>query len=78
MDDPHILRAEVTALRAEVTRLTALLNPPRPLPDLQTYGHDVDDVVAAIRRRGIHPTEAAWLADYVEALADYSARAGGG
>ena len=81
---------EVRALRAEVERLKTangtlrglmaldelLLNPPRPLPDLQTYGYDVADVVAAIRRRGVHATETAWLADFIEALGDFNTRAG--
>lgn len=81
---------EVRALRAEVERLTTRLatqrglralaeaeaDPPRPLPDLQTYGYDVADVVAAIRRRGVHTTETAWLADFIEALGDFNARAG--
>lgn len=49
---------------------------PRPLPDLQTYGSNVDEVVAAIRRRGIHPSEFDWLARYIEALAEYKTRAG--
>ncbi len=59
----QILEAEVAALRAEIARRDT-----RPLPDLQTYGHDVTDVVAAIRRRGIHPSEVAWLADFIETL----------
>lgn len=65
----HILEAEVAALRAEIARRDA-----RPLPDLQTYGRDVDDVVEAIRRRGIHPSEFRWLADFIEALAEYDER----
>lgn len=84
-------RAEdVRALRAEVERLTMRLatqrglralaeaeaNPPRPLPALEMYGGDIDDVVAAIRRRGVHPTEVAWVADYIEALADFKTRVG--
>lgn len=83
MNYANILNAEVAALRAEIARQRSakaleevLANPPRPLPDLQTYGYDVADVVSAIRRRGIHPTEVAWLADFIEALGDYNARAG--
>lgn len=80
MQDPDILNAEVTALRAEIARLhaanAALLNPPRPLPDLQTYGPYVEEVVRAVRDRGVHPTEQAWLADYIEALADFKTRIG--
>jgi predicted component of type VI protein secretion system len=65
----QILEAEVAALRAEIARRDA-----RPLPDLQTYGRDVDDVVEAIRRRGIHPSEVAWLADFIEALSKFDMR----
>lgn len=49
---------------------------PRPLPDLQTYGSNVGEVVAAIRRRGIHPSEFDWLASYIERLARFAERAG--
>ena len=73
----QILEAEVKALRsqlrnleAEMERLTRV-----PLPSLQMYG-DVDDVVAAIERRGVHPTEWKWLAKYIRGLADYDSRAG--
>lgn len=77
MNDLTILRAEVAALRAEVARLTAPQpEASRPLPDLQTYGRNVDDVVAAIRRRGIHPTEFLWLADFIKDLAEFNIRAG--
>jgi hypothetical protein len=85
----RVSEAEVAALRAERMRLQATVgslrgiiaimegeaNPPRPLPDLQTYGYDVGDVVEAIRRRGIHPSEFLWLADFIEALAKYDERA---
>lgn len=78
MTREHVLQAEVQALRsqlrnleAEMDRLTKL-----PLPSLQMYGNDVDDVVAAIERRGVHPTEWQWLAQYIRDLADYSQRAG--
>lgn len=86
----QVSEAEVRALRAEVERQRATIgslrgiialmegeaNPPRPLPDLQTYGSNVADVIAAIRRRGIHSSEASWLADYIERLARYDERIG--
>ena len=63
----YILQAEVTALRVkldlvekELARFTAW-----PLPSLQMYGDDVADVAAAIQRRGVHPSEWQWLAQYI-------------
>ena len=67
----YILQAEVTALRRkldlvekELARLTAW-----PLPSLQMYGDDAADVADAIRRRGVHPGEWLWLAQYILDLA---------
>lgn len=82
-EEVRALRAEVERLKTRVDIMRAFANiygerleQPRPLPDLQTYGYDVADVVAAIRRRGVHATETAWLADFIEALGDFNARAG--
>lgn len=69
-------QAEREALRAEIARLRRLLDAPPPLPELRFYGNDVAEVVAAIRLRGVHKTEREWLADYIQRLADYEARAG--
>lgn len=63
MDDVKILQAEVSALRAERARLMAA-----PVPALSYYG-DIEDVVAKIRERGVHPTEAGTVALWLERLA---------
>lgn len=62
-----ILQAEVTALRAQLRSIEAELErvTTRPLPSLQMYGDDVADVAAAIQRRGVHPSEWQWLAQYI-------------
>lgn len=74
----QILEAEVQALRSQLRNLEAELERMTrvPLPSLQMYGGDVNDVVAAIERRGVHPTEWKWLAKYIRRLADYDSGAG--
>lgn len=73
----QILEAEVSALRSQIRNLEQELErvTTRPMPSLMMYGYDVDDIVAAIERRGVHPTETKWLAEFIRALADYDARA---
>ncbi len=52
MRDVTVLQAEVTALRAEIRRLSA-----PPIPALSYYS-EASDMVAKIRERGVHVTEA--------------------
>lgn len=61
MNDVKILQAEVAALRAELARRNA-----PPMPSLSYYS-DPSDVIAIVRARGVHPTEADWLATFMEA-----------
>ena len=60
----EVYRQEAIALRAQLERHKA----PAPSPSLDYYAADVNDVVAAIRRRGIHPSEVEWVASYIEHL----------
>lgn len=62
MDYAEVLQAEVTALRAEIRRLTA-----PPLPDLSYYT-DLSDVIAKIRERGVHFDERHIVAGMLETL----------
>jgi len=73
----QVLEAEVSALRSQIRNLEKELErvTARPIPSLSMYSHDVDDVVAAIENRGVHPSETKWLAEFIRALADSDARA---
>lgn len=77
MTREHVLQAEVQALRSQIRNLEKELErvTARPIPSLSMYGYDVDDIVAAIEDRGVHPSETKWLAEFIRALADYDARA---
>ena len=61
MTREDVLQAEVTALRAELARRDA-----PPMPALSYYS-DPSDVIAIVRTRGVHPSEADWLATFMEA-----------
>lgn len=62
MRDVSVLQAEVTALRAEIRRLSAA-----PVPALSYYTNP-RDVLAKIRERGVHITEAAGLVDWIDGM----------
>lgn len=72
----QVLEAEVSALRSQLRNLEKELErvTARPIPSLMMYGYDVDDIVAAIEDRGVHPSETKWLAEFIRALADGDAR----
>jgi hypothetical protein len=62
MTREEVLQAEVAALRAEIQRLKE-----PPVPGLSYYD-DIEDVVAQIRDRGVHPTEGRIVAEWIEGL----------
>ena len=60
----QLLEAEVKELRAELARLQT-----PPVPSLTYVDSDADDMIAMIRARGIHPSEAETIATMLEDLA---------
>ena len=68
-----LANAEVARLATRNATLRGLMaldemkvNPPPPMPSLSYYS-DPSDVIAIVRDRGVHPTEADWLATFMEA-----------